>query len=148
MSDNLTGFAFAVAAPILLTILIARPLPKERRPPMLWLCASGAATAYLALLLEGFAAPALLGTSPGYLPPVELAFGLVAPIEEIVKIPVLHSQITSKPEPVRPIRRCHGDCNRERICRSRKRHLLLSGRRPMDPPGADAPSHRNSFSHG
>jgi hypothetical protein len=95
MTANFRDVAFAVAAPILVTILIGRALPKERRPPVLWLCAAGAATAYLAFLLEGFAVPALLGTSAHYLSPLELAFGLVGPIEEIVKIPVLQSQLTS-----------------------------------------------------
>src|SRR5262245_48984000 len=95
MSVDLPGFAFAVAAPVLAMILIARQLPKERRPPVFWLAAAGAAAAYLALLLERNAAPALLGASPDNLPPLELAFGLVAPIEEIVKTPVLQNQVTS-----------------------------------------------------
>jgi RsiW-degrading membrane proteinase PrsW (M82 family) len=94
---GIAAIVVAAGVPVGAAMLLGRSLDAAKRPAIVWFVICGAATAYLAWMLEEFAAPALIGSSLTNLPPIELAFIFVAPIEEIAKFALIQHQVSSNP---------------------------------------------------
>jgi RsiW-degrading membrane proteinase PrsW (M82 family) len=96
-SSDLLLVAFATAAPVLAALLLARHLPAGQRPSILWFAICGAATGYMALLVEKFGVPSLAQAAPASTAAAfKLSFLVVAPIEEVCKLGIVQHEVSAK----------------------------------------------------
>ncbi len=88
-------FVIAIGAPFAALALIARNSAtlSWRELSWFWLC--GASTAYIAGLIEGAVTPNSMAISASH-HPFGLAFGIVAPIEEISKYAIIQYEIRAR----------------------------------------------------
>jgi RsiW-degrading membrane proteinase PrsW (M82 family) len=97
--SNLPLTLLATAGPVLAALALGLSLPRERRPSILWFAICGAATDYVALLVERFGVPSWAQTAPtSAAAAFKLSFLVVAPIEEICKVGIIRHEVSSKRE--------------------------------------------------
>src|SRR5262245_40058207 len=89
-------FLAAALGPIALTMALAQAANVAPRSWMLRLSIYGAATAYLALLLERALLPLLPYAHDASRLALELSFGLIAPVEELARFAILQHECTSR----------------------------------------------------
>jgi RsiW-degrading membrane proteinase PrsW (M82 family) len=94
-SSDIYWLGLATVGPVLLVILIARKALGSSPRHVLWFALCGAATSFFAMLLERLVAPWAFVGALEQAGALQLAFFVIAPVEEIAKYAIIHHEITT-----------------------------------------------------